>query len=617
MMFQPKTFACFLEKSVKSILLFYVFTLPFIVSRLFFRPFETPKNALFVCSMAYCASAMLAASLLSSKSQLFKRSRATAAVSCYAFYTLLNAALFSYTDSVYVFNVSSQFLLFFVASAIADERCRSRLLFLLGLAALLLAIYGASQFFGVALLNPYGNYFGSQFPFGTRIFVTLGNPNLVGGFYVLLLPLIAACWVNAVRERRRSAWWGIVFVCSGFALLASQTRGSWMCAACALSFFAIMEWKDALRSSLRKHAVFAFALFVGCILVGYAAFPTLERSTKLMTTGSWTQRMGWYETTLRMIWKRPFFGHGVGTFAIYFPLDQNERQIAKKWGMSALHPRVQHPHNEHLELLHDGGVIGYGLFLWVMFETLRALFRRKTIIAYGIASALIGILLDGLLMQNLRFTVIASLFWLLIGLAHHDAPPLSLSFQRPEVRCAFTALATIMIAVSVFAARFEIRMLRAAYHAMQARKLYNAYLPQAALECYRKAFDLYPNDLEMLYNIGESFESLHAQTQAITIYERLLALAPFMLDVNFRLGKLYQQEGKLLQADEYFQQQIRVDNMAWESYYHRALFAYERGKKAEAVSMLDEILAIRHISEKAVPDAALQEVNTLRQQCSR
>lgn len=609
--------AIFLENAVKSLLLFCVFTLPLLVSRLFFRPFETPRDALLVCSMACCAAGMFAAALVSPEFPLFRKSRLTAALGCYAVYTALNAVMFPYVDRVYFLNVCGELLLCFVASAVADAPCRSCLLFLLSCVALLLSLYGASQFFGVALLNPYGNYFGSQLPFGTRIFVTLGNPNLVGGFYALLLPLMAACWVDAIRKGRRGAWWGIVFVCSGIALLMSQTRGSWLCAACALGLFAVMAWKESLRAFIRKHAASVLLLLFVGILGGYAAFRTLETSTKLMTTSSWAQRMGWYETTLQMIRQRPLFGHGIGTFAIYFPLAQDERRVAEKWGGSALHSRVQHPHNEHLELLHDGGIVGYSLFLWGIFEALRALFRRKNLIEYGLAAALTGILLDGMLMQNLRFTVIASLLWLLIGVANHAAPPRSIPLQRPTARCAFTALTTIIIALSFFAIRFEIRLLRAAYYSMEARKCYNAYLPQAALEWYRKAIAFSPNDLEMLYNIGESFEDIGARPQAITMYERLLTLAPYWLDVNFRLGLLFKQEGELRRAKEYFQQQIRIDNLHWESYYQLALLARTQGNRAEAISLLNEILAMRRVNRKLVPTAALQQVNALLQDSSQ
>ena len=221
-------------------------------------------------------------------------------------------------------------------------------------------------------------------------------------------------------------------------------------------------------------------------------------------------------------------------------------------------------------------------------------------------------------MQNLRFTVIASLLWLLIGVANHAAPPRSIPLQYPAARCAFTALTTIIIALSFFAIRFEIRLLRAAYYLMEARKCYNAYSPQAALEWYRKAIAFSPNDLEMLYNIGESFEDIGgARSQAILMYERLLTLAPYWLDVNFRLGLLYKQEGELRRAKEYFQQQIRIDNLHWESYYQLALAELAQGNRAEAVSLLNEILAMRRINRKIVPAAAVQQVNALLQDSSQ
>ena len=87
--------------------------------------------------------------------------------------------------------------------------------------------------------------------------------------------------------------------------------------------------------------------------------------------------------------------------------------------------------------------------------------------------------------------------------------------------------------------------------------------------------------------------------------------------MNFRLGLLFKQEGELRRAKEYFQQQIRIDNLHWESYYQLALLARTQGNRAEAISLLNEILAMRRVNRKLVPTAALQQVNALLQDSSQ
>lgn len=611
--FQPHSFAVLLQKTVRILLLCCLFTVPLLVSRLFFRPFETPKDALFVCLMAFCAAGMLLASFFSPQTPLFRKSRLTLAVCCYCGYTFLNAAIFPYTDRVYLLNLSSCFLLFFVVSSISDEPFRMRLLRTLGLVALLLAIYGTSQFFGVEFLNPYGNYFNSQLPFGTRIFVTLGNPNLVGGFYVLLLPLIAACGLRAFQEGRRAWWWGAIFLCSCAALLMSQTRGSWLCAAFALMLLAALNWKQSLWIAIKKYAILWFLLAILGGIGGYVLCPKIRAVTKLTTTASLSERMVFYETTWRMIRNSPLFGHGIGTFSIYYNYVRDERHLAQKWGGVALHPRVMHAHNEHLEQLHDGGLVGYGLFLWLIIEALRRLLRRKDVISYGLAAALVGILLDGLLMQNLRHTVIAALFWLLIGLANSDEPVISSTVLMPGRLRPFLPLALFSaIALLSIPCVFEYRLLRAAYYAKTARMLYDSYLPQSALQWYRKAVAAYPYDTQVLYDAADCYVRLNDFPSALIVYQRILKRAPYFLDTHFRMAELYQRQGDAQQAAASFQQQTVIDNMHWESYVQLALLAHEQGRVAEANAFFNELLDIQKIRRgKFVPAQDIEKLKRI------
>lgn len=587
--------------------------LPLLVSRLFFRPFETPKDALFVCSMALCAAGILLASCCSPQTALFRKSRLTLAVCCYAAYCFLNAAIFPYVDRVYLLNLIGSFLLFFVVSAIADDRLEMRVMQALGCVALLLAIYGASQFFGVAFLNPYGNYFGSQLPFGTRIFVTLGNPNLVGGLYVLLLPMLAACGLHAFQERRRSAWlWGLVWGCSCVALFMSQTRGSWLCAACALAFFAALALKRALRNMLKKYAMFCLLLGLLAIIGGYFALLQIRAATTLTTTASWRERMGFYETTLRMIRQRPVFGHGIGTFPIYYNDVRDERHLAQQWGGVALHPRVIHAHNEHLEQLHDGGLVGYGLFLWLIIEAFRVLFRRKSVIGYGLAAALFGILSDGLLMQNLRHTVIAALFWLIIGLANRDEPAVCLACCSSATLKKYAPVAlftgTLLLIVPC---RFEYRLLRAAYEAKIARTLYDTRFPQFALQWYRKSVASYPYDMQILYDAADCFVQLRDSPSALIVYQHILEHAPYFLDTHFRMAELYQRQGDIPNAKAHFLAQTAIDAMHWESYAQLVLIALEQGHRDEADAFFHELQDIQNIDEGKF--APTQDMEKLRQ----
>ena len=83
-------------------------------------------------------------------------------------------------------------------------------------------------------------------------------------------------------------------------------------------------------------------------------------------------------------------------------------------------------------------------------------------------------------------------------------------------------------------------------------------LPRAKLE-YQKALKLYPQHLDVLYNLGVVCERLGQKDEAIEQYKRYLAIRPKDADVWTQLGVLYDETGRKKEGREAYEKALEVD----------------------------------------------------------
>lgn len=601
-----------IRESINSVLLLGFFLIPLIVWPNHFHLFEAMKVFVFLTVILLCGGVLLSSMLLYQK-WLIPYRRLGCLVLGYWVYQVINWWIFPYTDTKYLVLLSGLIALFFIISAVTTPTHRNRLLHVIILAALISSIHGCLQYFGVGPFSRFGDYFGSKTGGGVRIFTTFGHPNLLGGFYVFVLPLLLAFFLHSfqAKARLRCIYFGFVFVGAVVALFMAQARGAWLSAALTLGLFTMIYGKNALRSRLAKHPLRSGLLACSAVAVLASGAWVLSTHTSLLDSTSLRIRALYYTTTLQMIRERPLFGRGIGTFSMYYPLYQDER-IAARYGSPALDYRVEHPHNEHLEILHDSGLLGYGLFLWIIIEAARRLLRRKQVIETGLSLAVIGLLLDGLLSQNLRYVVIASLLWLAIGCANlRETPqPIAVPFPAtlPLWRLAGSGLVVLAL---VFPLRFAYRTMHADYYVKAGKRLLAVPLPHVAVTWFHEARARDPQNPAILYDLASCYEQMHQPQQAIAVYQQLHEIHPTFRDLNFRLAQLYWQQGERATAKSYYEQQIAVNTIHWQSYARLVELASHAGNPAQGRRYLKHILAIRKVTNQEIEDAKIAHLKTL------
>ena len=301
----------------------------------------------------------------------------------------------------------------------------------------LASLYGVVEYYHVEfiwakLINPYGN----------RSVSTFGNPNFVSSFVVVLLPLAVRYLISA-RTTVKRCYYGLVVLSYGGMLMASLTRSSWLGAGAALAFFAFFAQGIKVPAGNRKFLL----SFSAAALILLFAWPSaslkpfssglvdrvaevssnLNTAASLKLTGdsgklysSFHQRMLIWTSAWQMGLENPLLGKGWGEFELFYPFYQG-RLLFNFPEVRSLRTHANNAHNEILEQWSQAGLIGLGVYLWLLATLFYCFWRfwrsapEAAADAAPLAAGIFGMLVDNMLNVSLHFAVPALAFWWLAG----------------------------------------------------------------------------------------------------------------------------------------------------------------------------------------------------------
>ncbi len=264
--------------------------------------------------------------------------------------------------------------------------------------------------------------------FGNRIFSTFGNPNFYGDFLVALGPISLAMFAW-----KKNPFYLILWIMTTFNAYVTYSKGTWIGFAAGTVFFFIFYiifFSHFKLKNVRKYLVFGI---IGVILLTTwgVYFQLTQR------TDSAKFRVNTWLSCWEMINTSPIFGTGIGTFYVTYP-SWRRPQIFYIEGKH--NTESDHPENEYLEVWYDEGIVGFGIFIWLIitfiFSGIKGLkiFSTPTIItdrkgrqkevsedprAYymlGLLSGWLGSLTHNTVCVSLRFVSSGTYVWLIAGL---------------------------------------------------------------------------------------------------------------------------------------------------------------------------------------------------------
>lgn len=347
-----------------------------------------------------------------------------------------------------------------------------------------------------------------------RIWSTLGNPNFLGGYLVMVIPLAVSRFLNVNQKGEIRA---ILFflVAALFATLSfTLSRASWLAIIIASLIWAVSLGREMLKKKLGwMFALAAVVVFFGVLFVlpyrsprGEQAVVERAASTLDVNEASNRVRLAGWEVALRIVKRRPLLGTGLDTFKEAFLQDMGPdfESIAGK-NMIPFYA-----HNEFLQVASTIGLIGLLAYfwLWLIFivEAWRACRQsngEEKLFWSGLLASGVALLIY----NQFHFSVLSTslLFWLYLGMLARQRK--ILSFRVPAI---FTSGPVRMIGFAVFGFAALLLVIVSArpyladLHFKQGLGYLSSAWPERGLRFLRRAVELNPRVTQYRFSLAQA-----------------------------------------------------------------------------------------------------------------
>jgi len=200
-----------------------------------------------------------------------------------------------------------------------------------------------------------------------RVWSTLGNPNFLGAYLAMVIPLAIDRVTESGRTGGRKLCLVTLLGVLMFALALTASRAAFVALLIALVVWAVVKTKT--RGNFRRWipTVVAVSLFI--ILAGRLVERKAQQGpvTRMASLANWKEpniasRFKGWKVALIMVDKRPLLGYGLDTFGLHFRrfMPDGYEKLTKENGNPA------YAHNELLQKAATTGLVGVGVYLWLI-----------------------------------------------------------------------------------------------------------------------------------------------------------------------------------------------------------------------------------------------------------
>jgi len=343
------------------------------------------------------------------------------------FVTVRSLSLDPYATRMVILQVSMLLVYFLATTIFTDSPRRLRALVrTIAIFGFLLAVFGLTQSFTTDGSRVYWfRQLTQSTAFGPFI-----NRHHFAGYMELALAIPLGLLVTGAVESYKRPLYAFAAVVMAMSLVATNSRGGIISLAGEIFFVVLVtsfSWrkkKEQPRIQRIRGALLRAGLAFGLVLVmvgGAVVISGPEVFTRFLGTpiadDPTTGRGHFWSVTVDVIQAYPFVGSGLGSFAAIYP------RYDTRNGMY----RLEQAHNDYLQTLSDGGIIG-GLigivFIGILFR--RGFTRRETHdkfrrgVSTGALAGCFAVLIHSFFDFTLHTTANALLFLILAALAVQD-----------------------------------------------------------------------------------------------------------------------------------------------------------------------------------------------------
>lgn len=342
------------------------------------------------------------------------------------YYVLLVASLF-FTDNIGIavlgrpdrseglITISMYFILFLMGRYIKD--INYNFFRLVMVTAVIVSIYGILQYFGI---DPFPRNY-RTINYGRSAFSTMGNPNFLGSYLVLMIPISIYFYIF---EKRKSGIFSYSVLL--FCLLCTRTRGAWLGTILSISCLIYLHffYHKNIKSYFKRYAVLIIiSLIIVLVFDFFSEGVLINRFTSISSdmmeffrNGEKSDYAGSHrgfiwKRVIQLIKHRPFTGYGIEnlgeTFLRYFKDDMIEF-----WGEIRY---VDKAHNDFLNIAVTTGVPSLIVYLIFILSVLKkGLNNVKKPLVLILFPSILGYLTA--IFFNISVTSVAYIYWVFLGM---------------------------------------------------------------------------------------------------------------------------------------------------------------------------------------------------------
>ena len=422
-----------------------------------------------------------------------------------------------------------------------------------------------------------------------RVMSTSGNPIFFAVCIIAMLPLAVAFLLYLKQFWAKTAM--LVFIaCALIALYYTQTRAAYIGFGLSMLVFIFLG-----ISSGKTRLTLLGALAVIGVVLG------------ILTKNIWFRQQEHlliWRDTLAMWSHYPWTGTGPGTFHIYFPNFASD-QLKAIWPQGVF--IVNDAHNEYVQYLSETGIIGFGIFLWLLitffvngYRIFNEHDKEKRYLIAGLIASATAILAMNTFSVDMRFIISAVYLFVIIGLLDSFSPR---SFTRENlgINTRVIGCGAVMLLTA-----FSFPKILQPYISQQKVSATPDFFDERVLEAQKTLADLeamaqkYPDQALVFEKIGWVYAKEKNWNKAIENMERAVKLNPKGFGPLNNIGNIYFLTGNRPKAIEYWKRSLQIEPGQIDSRLNLATAFYYNGQLKEAVDQLKFVLKVDPKNDKAI-----------------
>jgi O-antigen ligase len=210
----------------------------------------------------------------------------------------------------------------------------------------------------------------------TQLISTIGQKNWTSNYLAMVFP-IAFSYFLLEKNNKKIIYYLLLSILYTI-LMIFQSRGVWISAGLTLILGIFLLCKYKLLNILKENKRWLFLLFITFVLITvfYSTQNPINKNTITMPQkiisvyednfSSINSRLLMWYTAFEMIKDKPFFGTGIGLYKMDY-LDYQAGFLKENPIYLRYHSRAEEAHNEYFQLAAELGIIGLGIFLYILF----------------------------------------------------------------------------------------------------------------------------------------------------------------------------------------------------------------------------------------------------------